>query len=165
MTRIDLGALVSRAMAIWLLVSAFYGVPAAIESFIQPQHFELRVKVVASIPAVLILIKFVVIWLLWIKAAGFGQWLDKASSADSPPVSLNRESVANALLQGVAAYWTITMIIDLALIKAADADNSATPASTFANAAGFGWPYVILLILSIVLLLNARGVSRKLCTM
>lgn len=164
MTRIDLGALVSRAMAIWLLAETLYAAPSEIEPVIHEQVVSMAQRLGSLSPLILVAIKVAAIWLLWSKASGFGQWLDKSSPEDSPPLTLNRNTVSVALVQGVAAYWVIAMAIGLALYKADEANNPEAPAASLANAAGFGWPYVILFVLSVLFLFNAHGVARKLCT-
>lgn len=159
MTRYDLGAIVSRALAVWLIPSIFWG---AAEVWRQNQAAP-----VTGIPmSVLVLlwaspaVQIVVAALLWWKAGSFGQWLDKTAPPASPNVEMNATSVASALILAVAGYWFVICLTDAAYILS---DASRLASETAPPRAGHIWVEVTLAAIAVIAAFAARPLAGLLC--
>jgi len=161
MSRSELGALVSRALAVWCVGYAahrFFEAAATLANPVVVQRRAMSDPNFASSAVWLILGL-----LLWFKAGTFGTWSVPEPATDPQEPRVDKASVATGLLQAAALYWVVYAVVHICapLTNPMMYQLSSTAArdETYANMFGLG----ILALLALILLVSARELSRKLC--
>lgn len=154
----ELGALVSRCLAVWLACEVLSTLPGVI-LVLWGDHdgSKLTVGLLVSYA-----IRLIIGTLLWTRAGSFGTWVGPEPQPEPDLSSLNKVNVGTALLQGVAAYWLIYATTGLALSKAMNDRGGATFIEILNHDHGFYLGSLVLALLMVVMLFKAKDLARML---
>lgn len=155
-TRSELGQLVSRGLAVWMLMNLCAQIPTLVGIFTQ----EHPVPTQRESYAIFFTLNLVVVLLLWFKASSFGSWNEV--EVGTTTYEWRKLDVATAMIQGACLFWLLRTLAGFVTSVDVNTPRSAEYIKVAGVFSSSTWGDITLIGLSLFGLIFAKSLSKKL---